>query len=84
MDILLKISSLLSNVFTIVASAIAIYLFIFKRGAIASAFKVLLNYSSHITLTELRSKLDRLNDLNADEASDKEEIVNIFNVSHRL
>jgi hypothetical protein len=78
-DSLVKTFGLIANIFTIFASAIAIYLFIFKRNAISSAFRVLLNYSSQITLSELNAKLGRLNDLNVNEPDDVEEIVNIFN-----
>jgi hypothetical protein len=70
---------LISNVFTIVASGIAIYLFIFKRHTISTIFKILLNYSFQVTLSELRTKLERLNDLNVNEPSHTEEITNIFN-----
>jgi hypothetical protein len=79
MDGFLKTVSLISNVFTIATSGIAIYLFLFKRETISSAFKVLLNYSSQITLSELRAKLERLNNLNTNEPTHIDEIVNIFN-----
>ncbi len=76
--IIFKTLSLITNIFTIAASSIAIYLFIFKRSVIMSAFKVLLNYSAQITFSELQAKIDRLNDLNANEPSNLEEIINIF------
>jgi len=75
----MDIIQIIANVFTIIASGIAIYLFIFKLDTISNAFKVLLNYSYQITLSELNAKLERLNDLNANDSSHKEEIVNIFN-----
>jgi hypothetical protein len=76
---MLKTIELISDVFTIAASGIAIYLFIFKRQTISTIFKILLNYSFQVTLSELRSKIDRLNDLSANEPTDISEIVNIFN-----
>ncbi len=76
---MIRAIDLISNVFTILASGIVIYLFIFKRQTISTIFKILLNYSFQITLSELRTKLDRLNDLNANEPSHIEEITNIFN-----
>jgi len=76
---MIKTIDLISNVFTIVASGIAIYLFIFKRHTISTIFKILLSYSFQTTLSELRTKLDRLNDLNVNEPSHIEEITNIFN-----
>ena len=78
-DTTLKIASFCADIFTTAAAAIAVYLFLFKRKNIASAFKILLNYSSQITLSELRTKIERLNDLNTSDPEDKLEIVNIFN-----
>lgn len=78
-DILIKVIDLISNAFTIVVSGIAIYLFLFKRNTISSILKILLNYSYQVTLSELRGKLDRLNDLNFNEPTHAEEIANIFN-----
>lgn len=68
-----------SDVFTIVASGIAIYLFIFKRKSISTAIKLLLSYSFQVTISELKSKIDRLSDLNANEPSQKEEIICLIN-----
>ena len=72
------ILSLFSNGFTIAASAIALYLFIWKKKPISDAVKALLNYSFHISLSELRAKLDRLNELTANDAEGKEKVVNIL------
>lgn len=69
----------IANVFTIVASGIAIYLFIWKRHTIATAFKVLLTYSFQLTLSELKSKMERLNDLNADEPTHSPAVINVLN-----
>ena len=69
----------LADVFTILASSIAIYLFLFKRQAISSAFKVLANYSLQITFSELNKKIDEINDLNIGEQTDMAEIVNLLN-----
>lgn len=70
--------SLISNVFTILAAGIAIYIFVFKRKAVASAFRVLLNYAWQVTLLELRMKIERLNDLSLGETSDVAEIESIL------
>jgi len=72
------ILSLFSNGFTIAASAIAIYLFIWKKKPISTAIKALLNYSLQITLSELRVKLERLNDLNTNDPEQKELVINIL------
>lgn len=63
---------------TIAASGIAIYLFVAKREAIASAFRVLLTYSYQLTLAELKEKLERLNDYNAKDSDHQEQIINIL------
>jgi hypothetical protein len=70
--------SLLSNGFTVAASAIALYLFIWKKKPISDALKALLNYSFNISLAELRAKLERLNDLTTNDSAEKEKIVNIL------
>ncbi len=70
--------SMVSDSLTIAVSSIAAYLFFFKKKPISDAFKALLNYSFHITLSELRAKLERLNDLNADDPDKKEQVVNIL------
>ena len=62
-----------------IAASIAIYLFFFQRKPISSIFHLLLNYSFQISLTELNSKLEKLNALNANDEEDKIEVVNIFN-----
>ena len=75
----MEILTAVSNIFTIVAAGIAIYLFIFKREVISSALHVLLNYSSQITLSEFRTKLDKLNDLSANDSDQQIEVINILN-----
>jgi hypothetical protein len=79
MNALLTTLSAFADGFTIVASGLAIYIFFTKRQEIASAFRVLLNFSSQLALGELRLKLDQLNDLSANDPTDKDKVVNIFN-----
>ncbi|MFY9261490.1 MAG: hypothetical protein WAO71_13395 [Gallionella sp.] len=67
-----------ANVFAIAASALAIYLFVTNRGNISVAFQFLLNYSFQTTLAELKEKLERLNEYNANEPSHLEPIKNIL------
>lgn len=78
---LISFFAFLANCMTILASGIAIYLFVTKRHAIATAFKVLLNYSYQTTLSELKEKLERLNDHNAD---DVDGLINITNILHEI
>lgn len=78
MDELLKYTSFISNVLTIGASAIAIYLFIVKRKSISSAFQLLINYGYQLSISEIKEKLERLNDYNAKDAEQSEQIVNIL------
>lgn len=51
-----EIASLIANIFTIIASGIAIWLFFTKSNEIKTAFKLLLNWSFQLTLTDLKSK----------------------------
>lgn len=68
----------MANVFTIIASGIAIYVFVTKRRELSSALQTLLNYSFQTTLNELKEKLERLNDYNANELTDVPKIQNIL------
>lgn len=79
LDELLKYLSLISNVFTIGASGIAIYLFIAKRKSISSVFQLLMNYGYQLSLSEIKEKLEKLNDYNAKDPEQSEHIVNILN-----
>lgn len=72
------IFSILGNTFTIVASGIAIYLFLTKRSEITAAFRLLLSYSYQTTLSELKEKLERLNEYRATDPKDISEIKNIL------
>ena len=67
-------SDFLADLATIIASGIAIYIFCTKRKHIGAAIKLLLSYSFQLTMSELRSKLDRLNEINANEESQRDEI----------
>ncbi|RUO36101.1 hypothetical protein CWE13_09520 [Aliidiomarina shirensis] len=71
--------SLTSNLFTIVASGIAIYLFVAKRKTISSLVDVLFNYTYQLTLSEVKEKIERLNEYNAKDPEQCEKIINIFN-----
>lgn len=61
-----------------VASGIAIYIFLTKRKSISSVFNLLMNYSYQLTLSELKEKLERLNDNNADDPKQLDQIINIL------
>lgn len=67
-----------ASAFTIVASGLAIYLFATNREKISAAIQLLLNYSFQTTLAELKEKLERLNEYNANEPSEQSEIRNIL------
>lgn len=68
----------LANVFTIVASGLAIYVYFTARGKFSAALQLLMNYSFQTTLTELKEKLERLNEYNANEPTELPEIRNIL------
>lgn len=76
--LLLDAVSLVANALTIVASAIAIGVFVFKRKDLSAALSLLLNWSYQTTLSDITGKLDRLNEYNASEPTDQPEIKNIF------
>lgn len=79
MDDILKYIAFTSNLFTICASGIAIYLFFTKRKTFSSVFHLLINYSYQLTLSELKEKLEKLNDYNAKNSEQNEKIVYILN-----
>jgi hypothetical protein len=68
----------IAGIFTIIASGIAIYVFIFNRQKISAAIGLLLNYSFQTTLSELKEKLERLNEYNANDSTENQEIRNIL------
>ena len=73
-----RIIATISDVFAFAASLIAVYLFLFKREKISTAFNLLINYSKQLTLTDLKAKFERLNDYNANDEKQKEEVINIL------
>lgn len=73
-----KLISVIANLFTILASGIAIWLFLTKSKEIKYAFKLMLNWSFQLTLTDLKSKVERLNEYNANNSDEIEEIRNIL------
>lgn len=73
-----RIISSASDILAFIASIIAVYLFIFKRDKISLAFNYLANYSKQLTLAELISKIDRLNNINANDEKQKNEALNVL------
>ena len=63
---------------TIIASLIAIYLFFFKSDAIKSIVHLLLNYSYQMSLSEIKERLERLNDYNGNDPEGFEAIKEIL------
>lgn len=57
LDEIIKWVALFSNIFTVCASGIAIYLFLFKRKAISSVFDLLINYTYQLSLSEVKEKI---------------------------
>ena len=79
MDEVIKWVILCSNVFTIVASGIAIFVFFTKRKSIVTVFNLLINYTYQLSLSEIKEKLEKLNEYNAKDSVDNEKIINILN-----
>lgn len=75
---LYSILDITHKIVSITASGIAVYLFFFKSDAIKAILRLLTSYASQLTLGELRSKIDRLNDLTYNEPSHQEEILNLL------
>ncbi|WP_100218047.1 hypothetical protein [Pseudomonas psychrophila] len=78
MSVVIDVVSFLSGILTIIASSIAIYLFLVKRKEIFSVFSLLVNYTFQLSLSEIKEKLERLNDYNAKDPENIEIIENIF------
>jgi hypothetical protein len=70
--------SLVANILTIATAGIALYVFFFNREKITSAINFILNYSNQLTLTDLKFKIERLNDFNAGDTTQKGEVINIL------
>ncbi len=79
MDLWIKFVSFAANFFSIITSGIVIYLFIFKRKSIKSVFRLLVNYSYQLTLSELKEKIEKLNDYNVKNSDECEQVINILN-----
>tara|TARA_Y100000034_G_scaffold135013_1_gene205317 strand:+ start:2949 stop:3383 length:435 start_codon:yes stop_codon:yes gene_type:complete len=81
MDIMKQIDfwvSFLASLFTISASGLAIYIYVVNKDKISTAFNLLLNYSKQLTLSELKFKIERLNDFTTNETEQKKEVINIL------
>lgn len=68
----------ISRLFTITASSIAIYIFFVNKEKISNAINLLLNYSKQLTLSELKFKIERLNEFTTNDIEQKKEVVNIL------
>ena len=68
-----------ANLLTIIASGIAIYLFINNREKLSSALNAIVNYSIQLTLSELKYKVERLNDYTTNDKDQLTEVINILN-----
>lgn len=66
--------SFFANGLTIATAALALYLYFAKRKEIASAFKLFMNFSYQTTLSELRWKLEKLNEYRVTEPAHVDEI----------
>jgi hypothetical protein len=75
----IKWVTLFSNTSTIVASGIVIFVFVTKRKSIVTVFNLLINYTYQLSLSEIKEKLEKLNDYNAKDSEDNEKVINILN-----
>ncbi|MDQ5985569.1 MAG: hypothetical protein CSYNP_01281 [Syntrophus sp. SKADARSKE-3] len=79
MDILFKVITVITSVVQAIAAGIAIYLFISQKDKIRSVFKLLVNYSFQTTLSELKAKLEKLNDYNVVDSDSKHVVLCVLN-----
>ena len=70
--------NLLANVMTIVTAGLAIYIFVTNRDAIKKTFNFLLNYSFQLTLTDLKYKIEKLNEFKTTIPDQNDEIINLL------
>lgn len=70
--------SMLANIVTIATGALAIYLFLISKDRVRSAIDILLNYSTQLTLTDLKLKIERLNDYSVNDDEGREEVLSIL------
>ena len=78
MEVIERALSSSADILTIVASLLAIYIFLTKRSEIASFLKTISTFVHQTSLAELRQKLETLSHLNAANAEDLPEIVALF------
>ncbi len=68
-----------ANLLTVIASGIAIYLFFKNRDKLVSALNAITTYSIQLTLSDLKYKVERLNDYTAADKDQANEIINLLN-----
>ena len=78
LDFLHDAITIIAHVTAIGAYGIAIYVFIYKRKDISYLFQLLLNYSRQLSLSDLKEKLEKLAEYDADNPKDKREVINIL------
>jgi hypothetical protein len=71
--------NMLANLMTILASGLALIIYFKNKDKITSAINFILNYSNQLTLTDLKFKIERLNEFNSSDADQKIEVINILN-----
>lgn len=79
MDEFIKWVSLASDLVTIFASGLAIYIFLSKKEELSSVLNLLINYTHQLSLSEVREKIERLNEYNAKDPQQCDQVINIFN-----
>lgn len=72
-------TNFIANIMTIFASGLALVIYFKNKDKISSAINFILNYSNQLTLTDLKFKIEKLNEFNANDAVQKSEVVNILN-----
>ncbi|WP_460759436.1 hypothetical protein [Lysobacter fragariae] len=78
METVTTIVDFLGDLFTVMASALALYLYFFRRGEIGAAIKAIANFAYQSTLAELRQKLEALANLHASNGDHLDDIVSTW------
>ena len=71
--------NLFEAVLSIGASGIVVYLYIRNKKYVSSINRDLINYTFRTTIKELEIKIDKLNNLNANDDTDRKDVINILN-----
>lgn len=74
----MQLVTFLANFMSILASSIVVYLFAFKRKSVSNLMSFVTNYAFQQSLSELKEKLEKLNDYNSKDSTERDVIIIIL------